>query len=171
MLKIKLSWAEVTFACQAGVMRHLVNCRDKKNQSNLESEKWTAFDRHAMGALAEYAVAKWLNLHWEPHTPNVCGGDLGGSQEIEVRWTNSWSGHLLIQKEEKDITRRFVLVTGDLQTRTPKNHVVLNVPGWLVGLDGQRDEWWRTAKEDGRYCYWVPQKALLPMEKIRCLND
>jgi len=171
MLKIKLSWAEVTFACQAGVMRHLVNSRDKKNQSNPESEKWTAFDRHAMGALAEYAVAKFLNLHWEPHTPDVCGGDLGGSQEIEVRWTDCRTGHLLIQKKEKDINRRFVLVTGDLKERTPDNKVVLNVPGWLVGLDGQRDEWWRTAKEDGRKCYWVPQWALLPMEKLGVKND
>lgn len=167
MEKVILSWAEITFACQAGIMRHIVNSKCNKNQGRPISEKSTLFDQHAMGALAEYAVAKLLNLHWEPHTPDICGGDLGGEEQIEVRWTPWINGRLLIQKKEEDLSRRFILVTGDLECRNQNNQVVLNVPGWLIGSDGQRSKWLWTPPDDGRECYFVPQRFLHKVHELK----
>ena len=36
----------------------------------------------------------------------------------------------------------------------------VRIPGWILGRDGKRDEYWETV--NGRSAYWVPQAALNP---------
>lgn len=111
-----------------------------------------------IGAVAEYAVAKWLGHHWEPNIGVIDGDDVG---PVQVRLRRSPGGSLVIRK--RDLGRHnddpFVLVTGTVETGL-----------WLQG--------WRIAREVieqgehcdpggvGAPCWTVQQPALLPMPDL-----
>ena len=140
--EITLSWAEITFASNAGLMRQIVNERDGREQGQI-TKKYDAWGTHIWGAIGEYAIAKLLNMHWIPHLANFGIGDLGGECGVEIRHTVHSSGHLLVgnPQQEKDISRPFILVTGSLDHRNDKNEVVANCPGWDFGTNCQNPEW------------------------------
>ncbi len=165
--QIILTWAEVAYAAQAGIMRHVVNERDKRKSGKITPKK-SAWGIHAEGALGEYAVAKLLNKHWKPHLKNFHMGDLGGEFQVEIRHTVHYGGHLLVKcaETEEALTRPFILVTGNLGSRNEENNIVFTCHGWIIGAHGQREEWKRTAKEDGRLCYFVPQSVLRPIDQL-----
>jgi hypothetical protein len=106
---------------------------------------------HVVGAMAEAAVAKALNIYWDCSVDVFNRADL--QPDIGVRSTPYDHGHLIIHNEDPD-DRRFVLATGD------DGHFV--VRGWMIGRDAKQPKWWRTPNNRPS-AFWVPQSELRPI--------
>lgn len=109
-------------------------------------------ENHVVGALGEYAVARWVNMFWD--IGKFGTRDVGGC--IDVRGCLGRSGSLIVHPEDPDDVP-FVLVHLDL----PHCHLV----GWLFGREAKQDKWW-TDKGTGRPAFFVPPGELRPMADL-----
>ena len=145
---IVLTASQIYMVALAGVMRHIqFLCRNAKPQyGQAESSRW---DQQIEGALSEYALAKFLNKHWEG--VGVAGGD--DLKEEEVRVTKYKNGWLPLHPTDKDHKRYWLLTgeNGDYMVR-----------GYIYAKDGKQEKYWVKKEEKGRdrSCYEVPQLAL-----------
>lgn len=104
---------------------------------------------HKMGAYAEFAVAKVLNLYPGFTVNNFTGPDI--EPNIEVRAAPK--GRLIITDKD-DSFRKFVLVLGEAPS--------LEVVGWIWGYEGQKTEF--IFAPNGRPpAYFVPRESLRPL--------
>jgi hypothetical protein len=104
---------------------------------------------HKMGAYAEFAVAKALNLYPGFTVNNFDGPDI--EPNIEVRAAPK--GRLIITDKDNSY-RKFVLVLGEAPT--------LELVGWIWGYEGQKKEF--IFAPNGRPpAYFVPRELLRPM--------
>ena len=146
---IVLTASQIYMVALSGVMRHTqFLCRNAKPQyGQAESSRW---DQQIEGALSEYALAKFLNKHWEG--VGVAGGD--DLKEEEVRVTKYKNGWLPLHPTDKD-HKRYWLLTGE-----NGNYMVR---GYIYAKDGKQEKYWVKKEEKGRdrSCYEVPQLALL----------
>lgn len=115
------------------------------------------------GCAGEIAVAKYFNRYWT--TPfadklDKTAPDVGHT--IQVR-TNPYypNGHLLMHPSDRD-DQWFILVLGTMPT--------VKIAGGIWGQDAKQDKWWKE-KVKGRACYFVPQSALIPAEKLLGVID
>lgn len=122
-------------------------------------DEWTQ-NIHAAGA--ELALAKWMGIPWEP--PDGPGdADVG---PYEVRWTKYDHGHLQLQPKDVEAKgdRLYYLVTG-LGPR-------YTLRGWILGAQADNPKkYWRNPNQnakatDPRYCFYVPQSDLYPVDPI-----
>jgi len=103
-----------------------------------------------VGALGEVAVARALGVPWEKKSRSY-----GSARDVagwEVR-TRQGLLCLCLQPEEKDLLAPFLLVQ---VIHWP--HLV-NVAGWIWGVDGHQDPWYGL-KQSGDGLYWVPADRL-----------
>jgi len=153
-ITVRLTWHEVVLAAQVGMRRHVEALRDARPDANGRSDDdgWTA---HVEGACGELAVAKVLDVYWQPSVNTFKrGGDVGLYQ---VR-TRSRATYELIVREDDDDDATFILVRG----RSPQFSVV----GWIRGADAKRLDWLQT-HGDRPAAYFVPDAALSPMGLLR----
>jgi hypothetical protein len=118
------------------------------------SSKRTMRDRWAdsiHGMMGEIALARALGLPWTPGGIEVTRGDV--ANKLEVRATERLSGHLLIYPNEADASI-FVLMIG--------HYPQFRIAGSITAADAKQDQWWRS--ETDPPCWWVPQKALSPVD-------
>lgn len=124
-------------------------------------------DRNAIGAVAEYALAKLLGpafvrdwvetkAYSENHRAIAC--DVGDN--LHVRATTRANGNLILHPGDPD-NGAFVLARVDGRTVT--------FPGWCRAGACKTDEYWRdTGPGFGkRPAYVVPARELLPMDALR----
>lgn len=109
------------------------------------------------GCLGEMVVAAYLNVYWAGaayDTPDVAGW-------LEVKTRRSHDFELTLHKQSRD-DLPFVLVTGANGS--------YRIHGWIYGRDGKRPEYWKDPSGDSgkrkRPAFFVPQKALLPLEEL-----
>lgn len=124
-----------------------------------------------LGAVAEAAVARHLNAHWSAgFTRPEHGGDLllPFVGPAEVRSTVHGDGHLVVYQSDKD--RPFVLVCDFGWTN---GEAAMRCPGWILGADAQRPEFWRERGDRGCVvpAYWVPQSQLLPLSSLKSWTE
>jgi len=64
------------------------------------------FDHHIFGAMAEFVVARLLNLFWEPRIGSTAGEDVGaiggGAVGVRLRRMPGNGGDLAIRRKDKD---------------------------------------------------------------------
>ena len=109
---------------------------------------------YILGAVGEYAVAKYLGKFYDGNVGNLNAVDVAG--EFEVKTTPVLGGHLIIKPEAKD-SRPFVLaIVEDMTVR---------LPGWMTGTDIKNEKYKRADQYD-RVTYWVPQSDLHPMSTL-----
>ena len=150
-MEVRLSKSEMFTAGVIGLFRRLESLgRDKHgSQAGWEDE--------IEGACAEKAVAKLLDVYYDESVGRFRGSTLGDVGQLEVRWTGRPDGCLIIRPDD-NMSRRFVLVTGNLGA--------YRVPGWITGRDARRDEWHKAP--NGRPPAWfVPQRNLTPFAPRR----
>lgn len=109
----------------------------------------------AMGTVAEMAVAKEFNLFWSGAVGNYDAVDVGGL--VEVRGVEKKHHCLIMHKEDKD-GLPYVLAHVDGRT--------VEMLGWILAVDGKKDEWWSDPAKEGRHAYFIPQKALSKMDAL-----
>lgn len=153
--KITLSWAEVLVAAHVGVMRHVQSLRAKRRPTAGcgDEDSWT---KHIEGAAGEMAVAKYLNVYWNPSINTFKAPDVGGYQ---VRTNTS--------RRLDDL----ILRPGDYKEDDIYISVLSFVPqfilcGWIKGIDGKRDQWLRDGSPGRPQAFFVPRSSLNALEAL-----
>ena len=146
---IVLTASQIQMVALAGINRHLqFLIRNAKPQyGQAESSRW---DQQIEGALSEYALAKFLNKHWEG--VGVAGGDDLGEEEVRV--TKYKTGWLPLHPADKD-HKRYWLLTGE--------NGVYTIRGYIYAINGKLQKYWVKKEEKGRdrSCYEIPQSDLI----------
>lgn len=136
---------EMILGAHVGAIRQTLQVEKRAAQNHGADPNKNGFQRHVEGALAEMALAKFLDVYWRG-VGEVRAPDVG---EDDCRQTDLADGHLFIHEND---SRKTWLVTG-LNGK-------YEVRGWIMAEDGKRDEWYR-APQSGRFCWCVPQSALI----------
>ena len=148
---IELTTAEVQMATIIGVQRQIEDIK-WENHGKYKSERHLAWQRHIEGALAECALAKFLNVYWSKGKHDQ--PDVG---KVDVRTTHHENGKLTLHKEDKD-DRKYYLLTG------------LNgkymIRGWLLGKAGKQEKFWSDPTGKDRWAYFVPQEFLNKVDEL-----
>ena len=153
-MNITLTNYEMKMAGFVAVQREADTLFDKKQPRWGQTENiWQAM---VEGTLAEYAVAKALDICWDGGVGTFTLPDAG---PFQVRHTERANGKMLLHPSDKD-DEICVLVVGNYGTYT--------LHGWAVIGDVKLPEYWWDPK-GGRPCYFVPREALRPMEELRSI--
>jgi hypothetical protein len=148
-MDVELSWTEIRLGGLTGVDRRVRAIGLDRRRRFAQPVNW---NDDIVGALAEIAVAKALDRYPSRGCQPDWAGDIG---DYQVRATELPNGCLIVHEDDRD-TACFILVVG-----TPP---VLTIPGWILGADAKRPEWWRT---DVRCpAFFVPQHALHPITEL-----
>ena len=152
MTTIKLTRQEMRTAAYTGVERNLHALG--KNLTNLygASERKTEWQNNVVGAIGEYALAKYLNMYWNPAVDvdlDALPGDVGTYQ---IRTTGWPQGCLLIRPKDK-MEAPFVLAVIESNIVTFK--------GWLYGFESKT-----VGELRDNDTYWVKQDKLHPMDRL-----
>lgn len=168
---ITLNEKDVTLATEVAEMRNNSQ-RNAKRRDGLV--KGSSVGRDLQGALAELAVSRALNLHWDGKflpikiwdTWKIEGNDVG---KLEVRSTERSNGRLILHPKDKDFSPYILVlsytsgppfVTTDNELCEP----VYKLAGWVYGIDGKKDKYWRDNVP--KPCYMVPQSDLKTMDSL-----
>ncbi len=143
---IILTPSEILLAAVSGVMRQSTVIKNdlKGRYGEPDDDCW---QRHIEGALAECAMAKYLDRYWQ-------GKGEAGDRDIghhEIRSANKHHKRLMMHPRDDDNSRYWFL-TG--QYGTYKLH------GWINGRDAKREEYWEDPTGNNRFAYFVPHSAL-----------
>ena len=149
---IELTPAQVLQAAQAGIMRQTYAIRQKLKPAYGASTK-NDWQLHVEGCLGEMVVAKYLDRFWDGTVGITQHGDVG---RIEVR-TRSQDNYDLIVHDRDPDDSTFILVTG--------RNGAYNIRGWIRGEEAKQDRFW-SDPAGGRPAYFVPQDALIEIEKL-----
>ena len=113
--------------------------------------------RHVEGACAEFALAKFLNVAWEPAIGKPGGPDLRYyGHRIEVKWSSYQKpGADLYLPRNTDRSAIAVLLKG----KGP-NYIIC---GWTYAADVMIQENWNVTPR-GEYKYVISENELMPIE-------
>ena len=148
--EVALSSQEVLQGALVGVLRHLANL-DRADSYGFKGDGW---EIDITGALAEMAVAKYLNKYWSSVVDDPWQLDGDVDKQVQVRSSIREDAHLLLHEKDKD-GDFYVLVTG--------RHRHFVIVGWIRGTAAKRDEFWGDPKNTRRPAYWVPAGQLAPI--------
>ena len=153
MIEIKLNRQELRAAAYAGVERRLNGIGKNRPALYGAGDRKNEWQIDVVGAIAEYAVAKYLNVYWEPATNTDCldelPGDVGTYQVRSTGWPN---GCLLMHPRDKN-EAPFILAVVNDKTVTLK--------GWLYGFEGKT-----MGELKDNNTFWVTQDKLHPMDRL-----
>ena len=154
-ITVQLKIDEIILGVVIGVMRHIRNekCGYQHKYGMTDDKSWQG---HIQGALGELVFAKYLGVYWTGNLGDLRSPDVA---EFEVRSTASHENRLIVHKPDAD-DRRFYLVTGKM--------VTWKIHGWILGRDGKQDRWWEDPQNKNRWAYFVPHKALNPLDDEYC---
>jgi hypothetical protein len=149
---VTLTWAEVRVAAMMGVERNIWCMYHGAKPRFIYEGREALWSEHIIGAMAEIAVSKLTDRCPAMNGRPGYDGDVSG---LEVRATPRLDGALIVHDSDRD-EAPFILV----RFRVPRFHV----PGWIMGADAKRAEWWRT--DVPHPAYFVPASALRPVEEL-----
>ena len=153
---ITLTWLEVEQVAIAGCLRQINNFKHKRNSLH-NPETSYGWDINIEGAGAEFGWAKLCDKFWDSvvEDPFKLKGDVG---RVQIRSTTLASGNLIMHDKDMD-EAPFVLCLGKIPT--------FEYVGWIRGREGKKMEYWkRNEKFKNGGAYFVPQKALFPIEDL-----
>lgn len=154
-LTVKFNRHEVRLAAMAGVERR-INAIAKQRPGfhgiDGRSNEWQI---DIVGSLGELAVAKALNLYWEPVTDKKLKSLPGDVEGYQVRSTRHQSGKLIVYKTDSD-EAPFILAV----VREPE----VLLAGWVYGKEAKS----MVAPKSGATApeFWIPQDSLRPMSEL-----
>jgi hypothetical protein len=149
---VKLSAQEIVTAAGIGMRRQTYAMTNELRQYGNGTQEW--FDAHIMGAMAEYAVAKTLNLFWHAHIGKIDQPDVGGFVEVRMRRVPGSGTDLAIRPKDKD-QLPFVQVLG-------RYDGTFDIVGWLFGREAkQRGSNWCESNQ-----IWYVPPPYKPIESL-----
>lgn len=152
---VRLNYFELMQGATAGANRQ-VYALSKGLKDRFQTTPARAWGIHIEGACSELAVAKALNIC---HTLHKTGpGDLRiNGQTIEVRSTHHTNGKLILRPSD-DLSSLYVLAIG----RAP----VYRIAGFIEGKEVATPEFWNDPDDDRPGAWFIPQKALRPIQEL-----
>lgn len=126
------------------------------------SERTTQWQNCINGYTAEYAVAKWLGITWNPQVslPDTEIGDI--PKKIQVRMTDLEDGCLIV-KDTDPSDHIFIFVIGSTLTKDPPYR--FKIIGTKLGKDCKKLKWQRESR-----AYFVPQEELEVPNKMKIMG-
>lgn len=131
-MQITLNASELMTAATAGVRRQIrAIVNGSRHRVELESTKMREFDSHIVGAMAELAVARGLNLYWSGFGDGSDTTDVGSATEgVEVRCRRIGGAGLDLAIRESDVSNKpYVLVHEAIP--------VFTLVGWLYAREAR----------------------------------
>ena len=147
-VKIWLTEAELAYALMAATAR--INSTKGYSYENGHLDPEELLRLCALGAAAELAAVKWLNVPNFVLSIDTYKDEPDIWPNWEVKHTEYAGGHLIIKDSDRD-TDRAVLVTGV----NP-----FTIVGWLP-VDFCKDDLYLKATRQTAISYWVPQAELV----------
>jgi hypothetical protein len=156
---ITLTFDEMTHAASIGAFRRIKSIANHRNpnSNNLKGVEFDRWRADIEGAMAEYAVAKWLNLPWTGSIETGDFKDADAGDNVQVRFTFHAGGGLLLYPKDRD-AHLYVLTTGAYGT--------YQLLGWMQGSAGKVQMYLDHGKAKGLNAYLVPQSDLRPMAEL-----
>ena len=136
---VELDEYELAHAAMAGCQRRIASIKKKRPQVYGAGDRKNYWQIDIVGMIAEYAVAKAFDRHWQPAT-NTRLADLPGDvANYQVRSTEHLDGHLFLHPGDKDapyilaiVADRFILLAGWITLGE----------GLEVGVNKSTETWW-----------------------------
>jgi len=148
MLSVTLTDSEVMAVGVAGALRQ---CRAVVNgDSHAHNFKGDGFQIHVDGLGAEMAVARLLDLYYDPFAPQR-DRDRGDVRGLHVRSTGHEAGCLIMHRGDPHGV--YLLVIGTLPT--------YRLAGFYRHGGDLGSRWWRAQAPNP--AYFIPQSALKPI--------
>lgn len=145
-INITLNATEIAHAGTVGMRRYIESTLKGRDDVVGLSDGW---NNNIEGAIAEFAVAKALDLHYDPALGKFGEADVG---PWHVRSTNHKNGRLRIAPKEEH--GKYLLVIGQFDS--------WSIVGWIDAEHGRKEEWFCSLRNDRKYKnYWIPQESLI----------
>lgn len=151
-MRIELDEYELFHAAIAGVQRRISSMRKNRPQLYRADERRNYWEIDIIGMMGEYAVAKHMNIHWQPATNKRLSELPGDVGSYEVRSSTWPTAHLLIHEADRDASQYILVIVGE-------NYVDLK--GWMWGHAGKNPKYARD-----RNTFWIPQADLVPFRDL-----
>lgn len=151
---VELTWREIAAGAREGASRQILNLArgipDGNNGPTCShcGASLKDWQRDIEGALAELAVAKYLNQYWTGASGKRAP-DVG--RFVEVKWIHAPDHRLIIQKQNAD-DRIYILVYG--------HNGRYHLKGWIYGSQAKRDKFLADPTGKNRQAYFIPQADL-----------
>lgn len=149
---VELSHHDMLFAAIGGCQRRVKAMQVNRPQLYGADHRQNYWQIDVQGAIAEYAVAKAINMFWEPATDqplNTLPGDVGVYQ---VRSTVYKSGSLIVHPADKDDAAFILAIVAE---------PFVKLAGYLWGKDAKQLGEYKKPKD-----IWVDQTKLKPVTDI-----
>jgi hypothetical protein len=98
---IVLDEYELAHAAMAGCQRRIASIQKQRPQFYGSDERKNFWQIDIIGMIAEYAVAKAFNLHWQPATNQKLSDLEGDVGTYQIRSTEHMTGHLFLHPKDK----------------------------------------------------------------------
>ena len=147
---VELTVHEMYVAGVVGLRRNLEAIYHKRAPRFPEKVTGELFGFHILGAMAEVAVAKYLDKFWTCHVNHFDEGDLG---DYEIRYSKRKD--LKIRERDTGIV---ISVTG-----TPPEFVIA---GWADATEAKKN-YTATSPREGPPAYFIPHDKLQDMELLK----
>lgn len=147
---VTLDEYELAHAAMAGCQRRIASIKKARPQFYGSGERKNCWQIDIVGMIAEYAVAKAFDRHWQPATNQRLADLPGDVANYQVRSTEHRDGHLFIHPQDKEAPYILAIVDDSkvlLAGWCEKSH------GSLLGVMKSPDTW------------WVPQSALFGFDE------
>ena len=149
---VELDEYELFHAATAGVQRRISSLKKNRPQLYGADERRNYWEIDIIGMMGEYAVSKYLNIHWQPATNKRLADLPGDVGRYEVRSSTWPDAHLLVREADKDKSPYILAIVHESS---------VDLRGFKFGVDAKQPEYHRE-----RQTYWVPQADLEPMAML-----
>lgn len=153
MTRVRLEPHEIERAAKIGVDRSVQNITEAR-LPRYGAGSSPAWQLSIEGALAEAAVAKYLDVPWDGALGNYEAADVG---PLQVRATEHTDGALIVHPDDKD-DAIFILARG--------SQGEYELAGWIWGESAKHKFFWEAPKNNGRPAFFVTANYLLPMSDL-----
>jgi len=152
MIEVTLANYEVQMAAAVGSRRQLNAVMKAREPRFGEQHDGQLHRNHLRGAMAELAVAKYLDVYWGGHVGVFTSLDDVGKYEIRY----SMRSDLKVKENDEGIV---ISVTG----QPPK----MKIAGYINAEDAMRDEWKKDFNNGGKPAFFVPHRCLKSVEALK----
>jgi hypothetical protein len=150
---IILTATELMVASYVGSARNVQSMmRGWQRASGIQTETWSS---NIEGAAGEMAVAKLLNIYWQPVVGKLDADDVGPYQ-VRTNMSRKLDDLCLRPRDRED---RFYI---SVLSFAPEFHVL----GFIKGADGKREQWLRDGTPGHPQCYYVPRAELRDLSEL-----
>lgn len=157
-----LDWLEVHYASVIALLIHNFN-RRRNAKPRYGAPKDGGEQLGMCGIGGERAVSRAFNLEWPYRIGDFEAVDVGGL--IEVRTRSPFTGRDLPLHPPDREDYPWVLV---IEHEPTEAGLPFELVGWVWGSEGKDQAYWSDGAP-GRPAFWVPRRALHPLDELRAL--